>query len=146
MLEIPQSIKDKFANTFVIGNHNDCWSWAGYKDKLGYGIVRYGRSSRRYLAHRLSYAFTKGDIPSGLIVCHSCDNPSCVNPKHLWLGTHEDNRLDMLAKGRHSRAKATHCANGHSYAKHQYISQGARRCRICAVVNAQRYRERKASV
>lgn len=79
-----------------------CWEWLAYKDKWGYG--RIGKSSflRNYLAHRLSWELHNGTIPSDLLVLHCCDNPSCVNPDHLFLGTVQDNISDMVAKGRNA--------------------------------------------
>jgi hypothetical protein len=79
----------------------DCIEFVGYKDKNGYGIKSY--QNKNYRAHRLVYMQTYGEIPEGLFVCHSCDNPSCVNPKHLFLGTPKDNTLDMIQKGRYVR-------------------------------------------
>jgi len=79
-------------------NPNDCWEWQGGKDKDGYG--RYNMKPTRYGAHRLSYMWTKGPIPPGMVVCHSCDNPGCVNPDHLWVGTQQDNVKDMDQKNR----------------------------------------------
>ncbi len=76
----------------------DCWMWKGGCNDEGYGNFRVGKKSER--AHRASYRLNNGRIPIGLCVCHSCDNPSCVNPQHLWLGTDQDNTDDKLRKGR----------------------------------------------
>lgn len=78
-----------------------CWLFIGSRDELGYGRFR-DPKSKSYLmsAHRSSYLLFRGKIPDGMIVCHSCDNPSCVNPSHLFIGSHKDNSLDMMKKGR----------------------------------------------
>ena len=83
---------DKFLNT------DRCWSWKGCKDKNGYGRMTFNRKD--YRAHRISWEITNGEIPQKMIICHSCDNPSCVNPNHLFLGTHKLNNQDMINKGR----------------------------------------------
>jgi HNH endonuclease len=80
------------------GRANECWIWEGTKSTFGYGSLK--SHQKKYDAHRVSYELHKGIIPSGKLVCHSCDNPSCCNPKHLWLGTHQDNVTDMISKGR----------------------------------------------
>ena len=76
-----------------------CWEWIGGKFTSGYGLYKVqGITSR---VHRLSWEIHNGTIPEGMCVCHSCDNPPCVNPNHLWLGTSQENTQDKMSKGRH---------------------------------------------
>lgn len=75
-----------------------CWEWTG-ATTYGYGKFKADNGART-LAHRFSYALYVGPIPQGMFVCHHCDNPPCVRPDHLWLGTALDNTRDMFAKGR----------------------------------------------
>jgi len=87
---------------------DECWEWKAGITEHGYG--RFWRNKRKELAHRSSYEMHYGDIPKGegahgTCVCHSCDNRKCVNPEHLFLGSHTDNMQDMLKKGRGNRAK-----------------------------------------
>ena len=75
-----------------------CWLWTGWVNHKGYGTLDLmGKSVR---AHRLSWLLFNGPIPSGILVCHHCDIPCCINPAHLWLGTESQNRIDSFKKGR----------------------------------------------
>lgn len=81
-----------------------CWIWTGAAVPLGYGYLRITLSknySKSFRAPRLSWEIHCGQIPENLIICHACDNPTCVNPSHLFLGAHKDNSGDMSRKGRH---------------------------------------------
>lgn len=75
-----------------------CWTWTARKTPQGYG--RFSVNGVNKLAHRVAYEQLKSPIPNGLQVLHRCDNPSCVNPDHLWLGSNADNVADKVAKGR----------------------------------------------
>ncbi len=85
-----------------VDKSGDCWEWIASKDEHGYGF--FGFDGRVCKAHRVAFILEIDDIPDGMCVCHSCDNPSCVNPDHLFLGTHTDNMRDMLNKGRGNKA------------------------------------------
>lgn len=75
-----------------------CWIWIAYRNQNGYGTMKY--KNRAYLAHRVAYTLTHGEIPEGKLVCHKCDVPQCVNPEHLFLANQRANMRDCLAKGR----------------------------------------------
>ena len=85
-----------------------CWEWQSAKDGFGYGAFRF--SGKTVKAHRFSWEFYIGDIPNGLCVLHRCDNPGCVNPDHLFLGTRTDNAKDRDKKGRCASKEKHYCA------------------------------------
>lgn len=82
--------------------HGRCWTWVGGRSPKGYGNICAPKSMR---AHRYSYLLHIGQIPDGLFVLHKCDNPSCVNPNHLFTGTHADNHADRNSKGRQAKGE-----------------------------------------
>ena len=89
-----------FLNGFTEAPKNYCWHWNRALNTPGYGVCQ--NNGRQVGAHRFSYEYFIGAIPHGMLVCHICDNPSCVNPDHLFLGTYSDNAKDMVNKGRNN--------------------------------------------
>jgi HNH endonuclease len=112
-----------------------CWEWTAGRSSRDYGVFwPEGKAGGQVGAHRFSWKLTYGPIPNSLCVLHRCDNPPCVRPNHLFLGTKGDNSADCTAKGRHANQGKTHCPRGHPYSgDNLYISPttGGRMCRTC---------------
>lgn len=155
-MSLEQRFWDKVEKT------ESCWRWHGAKNDFGYGRINLGgRNEGVDRAHRVSYRLHFGEIPKGKVVCHSCDNPECTRPDHLFLGTKQDNSLDMIRKGRGKkqftsgaldpRSNAgkfhlakTHCPHGHLYSGDNLaVYQGKRNCRECIRQRSRRYRANK---
>jgi hypothetical protein len=105
----------RFMEKVAIQHGGGCWEWLAGKDKDGYGSFQYGgpRGEQKFekrRAHRVSFDLFCGGLPEGMLVCHRCDNPSCVNPDHLFLGSTKDNVRDRINKGR--------SAAGESHGRH----------------------------
>ncbi len=102
------------AETFwsKVAKTNGCWEYTSRPSRQGYGRVLW--AGREALAHRVSWTLTRGDIPEGKCVLHRCDNPPCVRPSHLFLGSQADNVADMMAKGRGKPARVLGEKHGRS--------------------------------
>jgi len=102
--KIRKTLEEQFWSKVDRRSDDECWNWTGAKLRDGYGSIR--KYHKLFQAHRLSYIIHYGDVIANLCVLHKCDNPSCVNPKHLFLGDHLINARDKVSKNRQAKGEA----------------------------------------
>ena len=125
---------------------NGCLEWTGAHSH-GYGVLTAG--GKNIYTHRLAWQIVNGPIPKGMFICHTCDNPPCCDPEHLWLGTNADNTADKVAKGRQginarAQSRKTHCKYGHAFDEaNTFKVSGRRKCRKCDAARSRANRARK---
>ena len=122
----------RFWNKVDVQDGDRCWLWNGATTTHGgYGLLR--RGGREYRAHRVMWEMVEGPIPNGMFVCHTCDTPRCVNPRHLFLGSARDNNVDRENKRRGFNSRRTECAQGHPFSDENTgrDPSGRRFCREC---------------
>lgn len=95
----------RFSEKYLKDKDSGCWNWTASLAGKGYGQIKLPGQRRQIYAHRASYIIHLGEIPDGKNVLHKCDNPKCVNPDHLWIGTQKENLQDMKGKDRHLRGE-----------------------------------------
>ncbi len=142
--------RERFLSLIDRTGPNGCWLWRGRFFRSGYGVFYQAGKYRK--TNRVAWEIFVGPIPAGLHVLHHCDNPSCVNPAHLWLGTHSDNMADKVAKGRQARCgnrtmrARTHCPQGHPYqGDNLIVYRNMRYCRQCQRNHKRAYKAKKKS-
>ena len=112
-----------------VNKTSTCWEWTAHKLYNGYG--RFNLNGKTDYAHRISWQFATGEYPKGKQILHLCDNPSCVRPDHLFLGTITDNMSDRNKKGRQSTSDKLNCRHGHPFTYTKNHRRTALDCHVC---------------
>lgn len=129
-----KTVKERFWEKVDKCGDDECWNWLGAKQYSGYGQIMISKINTK--VHRFSWEFHFGEIPENMLVLHKCDNRACVNPRHLWLGTHTDNMQDMIQKDRCPRAKLT--MENHKQIEHMYFDKNVSVITMCKMFNVSR--------
>lgn len=141
-----QPIEERFWSKVDRRGPDECWPWTACYSRNGYGW--FGVNGKGWVATRMAWFLTHGSPPDGF-VCHRCDNPQCVNPAHLFVGSHTDNMRDAVAKGRMHFRQGDRCKYGHLLAGDNIIHRsdhpGRTKCRQCHKVATARYRAKAAA-
>lgn len=115
-MHLTENIISRFESKYQKGDKDSCWVWQGPKQPRGYGnfdlhLCERDSARKTHSAHRIAWMIAnKQEIPPGKMICHKCDNPQCVNPNHLYLGTGFDNNMDTVNRGRAIRKTGESCS------------------------------------
>lgn len=128
-----EKLRKAFDARWMPEPNSGCWLWTGSYQSSGYGIYEMPFAQQRIRAHRLSWLLHCGQLPRDLYICHQCDVRGCVNPKHLWIGTTQQNTADKVLKNRQARRTRENCWNNKlDWEKVRLIRQDGRPRRIIA--------------
>jgi hypothetical protein len=141
-MEMPMKISvelvERFHEKWKLNKRSGCWEWTASVAGKGYGQIKLPGERRQIYAHRLSYLIHYGHLADDLLICHTCDNPKCVKPSHLFVGTPADNLQDMKAKDRHlhgTRNKKSKLSDDQVRHAHRLSAEGMSQGKIAKVLN-----------
>jgi hypothetical protein len=139
------SVEDRFWQNVDKRGPDECWEWTVSRCRAGYG--QFQIDGKKQKATRVSMMLANGRYPKEQ-ACHTCDNPPCVNPKHLFDGTQKENLRDASEQGRLRRQNDTLCSNGHTLTPEStyWRPDGGRDCRACMSRRGAEYRSRKRAL
>jgi hypothetical protein len=142
-MHLDEIAEAKFWGNVTRTTDNECWPWTGGTIRHGRGVIWF--QGKNHIATHIALALKGLPRPSAKsMACHTCDNPNCVNPAHLWWGSSQENMADCVSKGRHASRKGTHCIHGHEWtAQNTYAHASGDQCRTCFNLWRNKWRARK---